>query len=162
MKSGHILLVTPTSEVAEFGVRCLAGEVSKLKVVRDFHAAKAELDRDPAALLVTELKLGAYNGLHLALRAQDTDTPSVLLGSADPALESIAREHGVDYLTIPAQLERLRSLALQAMAAVQSAAAAAVKWPETAPVDRSDWFPKAPSGRPAANNSTDSAVVNIV
>jgi DNA-binding response OmpR family regulator len=63
-----------------------------------FKAAKAAIDARPA-LLITDLKLGAFNGLHLCLRARTAGIPSVVIGPADPVLRRDATEIGALYLT---------------------------------------------------------------
>jgi len=140
MTPDHILLVAPTSDLADTAVRCLLNEAQKVKVVRDFCAAKAELESEPAALVVTELKLGPYNGLHLALRAGATHTPVIVLGTDDPVLESVARENGVDYLP-PLEFGRLQSLAHSLMAAHAALSIEPLQEiPKTEPVT---WWPLA-------------------
>jgi hypothetical protein len=68
--------------------------------VSDFASAKIYLDKRPD-LLITELKLGAYNGLHLAIRAGVTRTPTIVIGDPDPVLSADAeRQHAV-YLAAP-------------------------------------------------------------
>jgi DNA-binding response OmpR family regulator len=139
MTPAHILLVAPTSDLADTAVRCLLNEAQKVKVVQDFGAAKAELDREPAALVVTELKLGPYNGLHLALRANATHTPVIVLGTDDPVLETVARENGVDYL-LPLEFDRLQSLAHSLMAAHADSNETLQEVPKTDPMT---WWPVA-------------------
>ena len=51
-----------------------------------------------ADLLVTELELGDYNGLQLALRAQNAGVPSVVVGREDPVLEREAEQLGSVYI----------------------------------------------------------------
>lgn len=69
-------------------------------VVGDFVSAKAYLDKRPD-LLITELKLGAYNGLHLAIRAGMHRTPTIVIGDADPVLKADAERQQATYLTSP-------------------------------------------------------------
>jgi len=140
MTPSHILLVAPTSDLADTAVRYLLHETQRVKVVQDFGEANAELDREPAALLVTELKLGPYNGLHLALRASDTRTPVIVLGIDDPVLASVARENGIDYLRAPLEFDRLQSLAhaLMATRADRSIDALPKEIPQTEPTT---WWP---------------------
>lgn len=160
MTPAHILLVAPTSETADNAVRCLVNEAQKVKVVQDFGSAKAELDREPAALVVTELKLGPYNGLHLALRAGATHTPVIVLGLEDPVLASVAKENGIEYLRSPLELGRLQSLAHALMAehiesSIDPIADAeplsdTTWWPAVAPV-ASDLGPTMPAVPPRAS-----------
>ena len=52
----------------------------------EFIKAKALLDTRPD-FLITEVKLGAYNGLHLAIRAAGQHTPTIVIGHMDPILQ---------------------------------------------------------------------------
>lgn len=101
--SHRVVVVAPTPDVARVAVESLvsAGHVAIL--VSDFADAKAELDGCPPDLLVTELKLGAYNGLHLAIRAQarGAATKTIVLGDPEPVLEAEAARRNVRYLTLP-------------------------------------------------------------
>ena len=49
-------------------------------------------------VVITELKLGAYNGLHLAVRANATSIPVVVLGERDAFFEREARQLGTTYI----------------------------------------------------------------
>lgn len=71
------------------------------RVVRSFAAARAELDGSPPDLLVAQVKLGAYNGLHLAIRARSRGSkmPLILVGDPDPVLQAEAARHHASYLT---------------------------------------------------------------
>jgi DNA-binding NtrC family response regulator len=70
----------------------------------DFATARAALEQQPPDLLISEVKLGAYNGLHLAIVAhvRQGATRSIIIGPPDPVMEREAhRQHAV-YLTTPA------------------------------------------------------------
>ena len=68
--------------------------------VADFASAKAYLDKRPD-LLITEVKLGAYNGLHLAIRASIHRTPTIVMGDVDAVLKADAERQQATYLTQP-------------------------------------------------------------
>lgn len=55
-------------------------------LVGTFADAKTHLDDRPTAV-VTDVKLGAYNGLHLAMRAHALSIPVILIGLDDAVLE---------------------------------------------------------------------------
>ncbi len=78
-------------------------------VATSFAAAKVQLDSDPD-LLVSELRLGDYNGLHLGMQARARGIPAVVMSDADPVLEREAEGLGVVY--VPASPDRKRMLAL--------------------------------------------------
>ena len=66
-------------------------------IAASFAAAKQQIDEHPS-LVVSEVRLGEYNGLHLALRAQVRGVPAVLIGEPDSVLEREAAQLGAVYL----------------------------------------------------------------
>ena len=101
------LIVAPT--LSQRVVRYLARTGFDLRVVASFEAAKAELIEQPD-LLVTEIRLAAYNGLHLALRAQARGIRSIVIGDPDLLFERDAERFGAVYLDVAA-LDELTSIA---------------------------------------------------
>lgn len=93
----RVLVVAPTPSVAATVFAWLTDAGCGVTVVDSFAVAKRHLDSDPC-LLISEIRLGDYNGLHLALRAQARGIPSVLLGQPDPVLERDAQQIGAIYL----------------------------------------------------------------
>jgi hypothetical protein len=86
------------------------GPSANVVVVSSFAAGKRQLVFQPR-LLITELRLGEYNGLHLALRAQAHGVASVVLGAADPVLQRDAIALGATYLTMDEPIaERIEAL----------------------------------------------------
>jgi len=73
-----ILLVSPTPSLAKTVSAAIRRMGHHVLVTKTFEAAKKYLAATPH-LLVTELKLGAYNGLHLALRAKAIAIPAVVI-----------------------------------------------------------------------------------
>lgn len=87
---------------------------------RRFEDARAALLEAPFALLMTDIRLGAYNGLQLALvaRAHYPDIPIVVLtGYEDPVLRAEAERLGATYLMKPMTLAELRDHVARALAA---------------------------------------------
>ena len=64
---------------------------------QSYAAAKARLEHR-TDLLVTELELGDYNGLQLALRAQGYNVPALVVGRHDEVLEHDSEQLGSTYL----------------------------------------------------------------
>jgi FixJ family two-component response regulator len=97
------VVVVTDARLADTIVESLATLGFAARVVREFAAARAELDGSAPDLLVAQIKLGAYNGLHLAIRARSrgAKTPIVLLGDADSMLQAEAERHQAAYLTLP-------------------------------------------------------------
>ena len=69
-----------------------------------FMEAKALLSTRAPDLLITELRLGAFNGLHLVVLARSSQSAIatiVLTGVPDPVLETEAKRLGTAYLVNP-------------------------------------------------------------
>src|SRR5258705_12137358 len=105
----RVLVVATNPDVAERVVGCFAGHDTVVRT--DFAAAKSELDAHPPDLLVSEVRLGAFNGLHLAIRAngRGLHTRTILIGAPDRMLQAEASEHHAHYLTTPVDEVRLRA-----------------------------------------------------
>ncbi len=71
--------------------------------VADFHDARSRVDSHCPDLLVTDLKLGEYNGLHLVVRGKVRNPAmrAVVLGEPDMVLEKDAEREGAVYMTRP-------------------------------------------------------------
>lgn len=97
--AAKILLVAASEQIAAPAAGTLAS-VGTVIQTTEFSEAKLLLTGRPA-LLVTFVKLGAYNGLHLAMRAAAIGTRAIVIGDLDPVLERDAHELGAKYLTLP-------------------------------------------------------------
>ena len=113
-----------------------------------YAAAKSRLEL--ADLLVTELELGDYNGLQLALRAQNTGVPAVVVGHEDTVLERDAELLGSVYLR-KTELDEHRLLAAidATLALLREAVPAICRNVEFA---RLPWDPKPTSTRRMLQN----------
>lgn len=96
--SPRVLLVAPTDSVTRTLAPSLRSAGFEPDVVSDFASAKEVLGTHPE-VLITELKLGAFNGLHLAIRAGAQGTPTIIIGEPDPVLEAEANRQRARYLT---------------------------------------------------------------
>ena len=92
----RILVVAPSVQLAGRLVTWLGEARHELVMVTTFPAAMVNLGEHPD-LLITEVKLGEYNGLHLALRGRALGIPAIVLGS-DLQLEREATQLGATYL----------------------------------------------------------------
>lgn len=98
MHRHRVLIVARTPALADDLSSWLGSEGYGLAVVTTFAAAKLHLQMDPT-LVITELKLGEYNGLHLAVRASAQRTPVVVIGETDDAFfQHEAEQLGAIYL----------------------------------------------------------------
>jgi CheY-like chemotaxis protein len=98
-----ILLVSPTVAMAESMVRAISARgyhtvcIDNFREAKRFLAGGAHVD-----LLVTELKLGDFNGLHLAVRAGALDVPAVVI--AEGTFASEVEHLGATWLSVHAAL----------------------------------------------------------
>jgi DNA-binding response OmpR family regulator len=109
--SPSALIVEPSTPDAVFLVATLAELGFRVTVADKFKDAKDNL-RIPPALLVTEIRLGEYNGLHLVLRGKSAkpDLPAIVTSRmADSVLQAEAEHMGATFLQKPASAEELRA-----------------------------------------------------
>ncbi|HEY7173097.1 MAG TPA: response regulator [Vicinamibacterales bacterium] len=110
----NALIVDPSPVHLGVSRRLLAESGFDVTVVSTFEDAKRRLSTgQPLALLITDVRLGPYNGFHLALRARATH-PNICIiiadQSRDAALEREARGLGATYLVKPIAPEQLTRL----------------------------------------------------
>jgi DNA-binding response OmpR family regulator len=101
------LVVEPSVADAVWIALALSQLGFRVMVSETFQDASSRLATRPA-LLVTELRLGEYNGLHLVLRGKSTHPPLAAIVTSrivDPALYKEAEQLGATYVlkTISAQ-----------------------------------------------------------
>lgn len=94
----HVVIVAQNPALATALLSWLGSAGYELAIVTTFAAAKALLETKPA-LIISELKLGEYNGLHLALKARAVGIPTIIVGPHDPVLQKDADDLGATYLT---------------------------------------------------------------
>ena len=105
-RAHHVLIVAQSPAIAT-ALRSWLGSVHcELTIVTTYAAAKNLLDTGPS-LLISELKLGEYNGLHLALKARASGIPAIVIGPEDAVLRKDASELGAVYLTSVIRRPRL-------------------------------------------------------
>jgi two-component system response regulator RegA len=98
------LVVDPKLNDALPTVALLTEQGFEVTVAETFAKAKDRLNTRPPALLITEVRLGEYNGLHLVLRgkAQRPTIAALVMSSlADPVLQSEAEAMGATFLVRP-------------------------------------------------------------
>lgn len=99
----RILVVSQDSAECTTLVEWLSAAGHSASVVSDFPHAKKQLDARPPDVLIANVKLGEYNGLHLAIRAKfaPSPTPVIVVGPPDAVLRAEAERQHAGYLTIP-------------------------------------------------------------
>src|SRR5688572_10605369 len=100
MNARRVVLVLPTAALVDTVTRALPAGDTVVAIVSDFRTARALMFAD-VDLVVSELKLGAYNGLHLAMSAGQHGIRSLVLGPDDPVLIAEATGLAVPYLAAP-------------------------------------------------------------
>jgi DNA-binding NtrC family response regulator len=133
-----VLLVAPSPRVMTSLFAWLSEAECDVTVATSFADAKAQLEQGPS-LLITEVRLGDYNGLHLVIRAQAHSIPAFVLGDPDLVLHREAERLGAVYLTYdldrPHLLHLLERLApgVTATSFPTESNVSFVSWSEVAP-----------------------------
>jgi DNA-binding NtrC family response regulator len=76
----------------------------RVRAARSFDEAKALLAEEPPDILITDLRLGQYNGLHLVLRTRSNHPEMAALVTsrvADPVLEAEAHRQRAHFILVP-------------------------------------------------------------
>ena len=93
----EVMLIDPHADQLSF-VWSELQFIAEVEVYQEFREARARLLAKPPDLLVTNLRLGAYNGLHLVHLAQGTPTRCVVYASHnDEVLMRQVRDAGAFY-----------------------------------------------------------------
>ncbi|MGE3507416.1 MAG: hypothetical protein AB7N65_00855 [Vicinamibacterales bacterium] len=103
--SSRVLVVSKNLRLREQFVHWLNEAGHPCLVCADFRSARQELDVTIPELLITDVRLDAFNGLHLVIwtRAQGMPTKSILIGEPDFVLQREADREGAVYLSPPFQ-----------------------------------------------------------
>jgi len=84
---------------------------------------------NPPDLLITDVRLEAYNGLQLVLSSPHHVPAIVITGFADPVLETEARRRGAEYLLKPVSPGLLLTLVEEKLAAAKAGFPLPRRWP---------------------------------
>jgi DNA-binding NtrC family response regulator len=104
------LVVDPKLNEALSVVALLTDQGFEVTVAESFAKGKDRLNMRPPVLLLTEIRLGEYNGLHLVLRgkAQRPNMAALVMSShADPVLRAEAEAMGATFLVKPVETREL-------------------------------------------------------
>ena len=124
----RILVVAQSASLASTLLEWLAVGQHDLVIANTFAAAKHHLTTRPD-LLIAEVKLGEYNGLHLALRGRALGIPAIVLGAADETFSRQAEQLGALYLAAgDLDAERLQSAMGNAMLQQSPTVEEPVQW----------------------------------
>lgn len=106
------LVVEPVPQDAASIVEMLTACRFRVAVADTFSKARRHLSAHPPAALLTEVRLAAYNGLHLVLRGKSVrpDMAAIVLSRvADPVLEAEAVAMGATFVLKPVHQRELRA-----------------------------------------------------
>jgi FixJ family two-component response regulator len=99
---GRKILLVDDDGATRWGLAALLEESGyTVLAVSTLHAARTALVTDDPDLLITDIRLGAYNGLHLVVARRVPIPAIVITGFPDSALEAEARRMGADFLVKP-------------------------------------------------------------
>jgi DNA-binding NtrC family response regulator len=108
-----ILIVDDDPSTLEGLVELLQRSGYRARGAASFGEGREALDHSTVDLLITDVRLGAANGLQLVLRAQMRQPPTpviVMTGFADSVLEAEARRMGAVFLLKPVAADDLLAL----------------------------------------------------
>jgi CheY-like chemotaxis protein/ketosteroid isomerase-like protein len=108
-----VLVVDDERMSREVVVAQLASASHHVQACETFEAARNLLVSRPFDAVVTDLRLGAFNGLHLVALAQDSNPAArviVYTGFDDPVLRKEAARLGASYLVKPVEAQHLHAL----------------------------------------------------
>jgi DNA-binding response OmpR family regulator len=111
-----VLIVDDDAEVADTLKEILANAGHDVQTATSFEEGKRMLDETPPPdVLVTDIRLGRYNGLQLAVIRPTATGLIVISGHTDPTLEAETRRLGGRFIMkpvgAPALLEAVRLVA---------------------------------------------------
>jgi DNA-binding NtrC family response regulator len=93
----RIVVVTDAPTLQNDLLAWLSPEPYRVSLVTTFASARVYLQTQPD-LVITQVKLAEYNGLHLALRARYQGIPAVVIGERDAVVASDAVHVGATYV----------------------------------------------------------------
>ena len=114
-KPPAILVVDDTVTRSEI-VNTLRDGGYRVTSVGTFEQATDLIASDPPDVLITELRLGAFNGLHLVIRSRSHNPKTVAIihtAFPDPVLEAEARRLGAEFLARPVEPAALLTVVSQ-------------------------------------------------
>jgi DNA-binding NtrC family response regulator len=120
MRPDRVLIVDDDGATRRGLVQLLAQAGYDATAVGTFDEARRIIGATPPDLLITDIRLEAYNGLQLILNSPRPIPTIVITGFADPVLEAEARRGGAAYLVKPVQPLELLEVVAKKLAAPHS------------------------------------------
>lgn len=113
MKPKRILILEDDLRVAEVFALTLRGAGHDVVVCNDFEQGRSELKRSLPDALLTDIRLGQYNGLQLAFLYRSLSPEGIVVavsGHDDPVIRREIASLGAEFLTKPVSLESLKAI----------------------------------------------------
>ena len=104
MTAHKILVVDDTDSTLGALAELLNAAGFQVVTAASFDEAKQRIDEESPELLIVDIRLGPYNGLHLVVRERlaHPDRPVILTtGFPDALLEAEARKYGAEFMEKP-------------------------------------------------------------
>lgn len=96
------VLIVDDDRATRVGLAELLEEAGyEVSTAASFEEAVRALRSSPPDLLITDVRLGPFNGLQLVISSPRPVPAIIITGFADPVLESDARRRGADYILKP-------------------------------------------------------------
>ena len=93
----QVLIVTSSQALADNLLAWVAPQGYRAVLATTFESGAWHLQKNPR-LVITQLRLHDYNGLHLALHAREAGIPTVVVGDPDAVLERDAEQLGAKFV----------------------------------------------------------------
>ena len=106
----HLLIVDDDPQTVDGLAELLEGAGFECDGATSFEAALAAMRASPPDVLVTDIRLQAFNGLHLVLRRPVGSYAIVMSAFPDPVLQTEAVRLGASYLVKPVETQQLLEL----------------------------------------------------
>ena len=120
MRPDRVLIVEDDGATRRGLVQLLVQAGYDATAVGTFDEARQIISDTPPDLLITDIRLEAYNGLQLILNSPHSFPTIVITGFADPVLEAEARRGGAAYMIKPVEPLQLLEVVAEKLAARHS------------------------------------------
>jgi DNA-binding NtrC family response regulator len=120
MRPDRVLIVEDDGATRRGLVQLLVQAGYDATAVGTFDEARRFIGATPPDLLITDIRLEAYNGLQLILNSPRAIPTIVITGFADPVLEAEARRGGAAYMVKPVEPLQLLEVVAEKLAARHS------------------------------------------
>ena len=117
--TSKILIVDDTVATLGALAELLSSAGFSVATAADFEEAKRKIEEEQPDLLIVDIRLGPYNGLHLVVRERlaHPDRPVIMTtGFPDALLEAEARRYGAEFLEKPIRSADLIALVKKLLA----------------------------------------------